>query len=232
MSSDNNGFLAVFDGIDASGKATQVDLLVKRLKSLGHKAEEISFPRYHNNVIGGLIFKALHDPGGKFLKLDPKSASGVYAADRHESKSLMDSWLADGRIVVCDRYVSANQIHQGGKIPDEKEREEFLAWLDRLEFDTYELPQPDVIVYLHLPVNLSMKLSKARAEKAGKQLDMSESDFQHLYNSQQSALSIVKSRNNWIMIDCAPDGENQLSVPVISEIIYEKLAPLIVAKQM
>jgi len=232
MKNDNNGFFVVFDGIDATGKDTQTRLLAARLRSLGHKTEDISFPRYQANVVGKLIREALDGEHGDFIGMDPKLASVIYAADRVESKSLLDGWLAEGAIVVSDRYVSANQIHQGGKITDEKERKKFLAWLDLLEFDKLELPEPDVIVYLHLPVKLSMELSKARAEKKGEKLDMSESDYQHLYDSQQSALSIVKSRHNWIMIDCAPDGVNQLSEEVISDMVYNKISPLIVAKQM
>ena len=49
----------------------------------------------------------------------------------------MKKHLDERKIVICNRYVSASMIHQAGKIQDKKEREEFLDWLEELEYGIF-----------------------------------------------------------------------------------------------
>jgi dTMP kinase len=59
----------------------------------------------------------------------------LYAADRYESSNKIKKWLGEGYIVIADRYASANQIHQGGKIANTRKRENFLKWLAEMEYE-------------------------------------------------------------------------------------------------
>src|SRR3989344_7072606 len=118
MPKNKRGKFIVIDGIDGSGKATQVKLLADKLRRLKIPVKTIDFPRYHDNFFGQLIGEYLSGAYGDFIQTDPRVASVLYAADRFESSREIRQWLADGYLGIADRYVSANSIHQGGKIAD------------------------------------------------------------------------------------------------------------------
>ncbi|PIR04899.1 MAG: thymidylate kinase, partial [Candidatus Liptonbacteria bacterium CG11_big_fil_rev_8_21_14_0_20_35_14] len=146
------GKLIVIDGIDGSGKATQIKLLETRLKKEKIKVKTIDFPRYQDNFFGKLIGKYLSGIYGDFIKVAPRLASVLYAADRFESSQQIQNWLNLGFTVLADRYATANQIHQGGKISNLKERKDFLKWLDTMEYEIFKIPKPDLVIYLDLPL--------------------------------------------------------------------------------
>src|SRR3989344_8797310 len=158
MKTKRRGQFIVIDGIDGTGKATQTEFLVNRLNKSGIKAKAVEFPNYYENFFGKLLGGYLSGKYGDFVQVDPHIASVLYAADRFESSDKIRKWLNSGYTVVADRYVSANQIHQGGKIRNNKERVEFLKWLDEMEYGVFKIPRPDIILYLDLPVALSQKL--------------------------------------------------------------------------
>ena len=219
------GKLIVIDGSDGSGKATQTELLLKRLIKEGKKVKKIDFPRYKDNFFGGLLRQCLDGDYGDFIAIPPKIASTLYAADRWESSGQIKKWLDAGYSVIADRYASANQMHQGGKISDEKGRREFLKWLDKMEFEIFKIPRPDIVLYLNVPVVIGQKLLAVRstASRGAKaKQDLAEANVEHLENSQKSAMAIVKKSNNWHKIDCSRGGEI-LPREVIHELIYKQL---------
>lgn len=219
------GVVIVIDGTDGAGKATQTKRLVERLSAV-RPTRTMDFPRYGVNLHGTLIRECLDGKHGDFLGLDPRIASVLYGADRFESLPVIREWLAAGDVAVFDRYVSANQIHQGGKISDPARREEFLGWLDRLEHGVFGLPRPDIIVYLHVPVEISVRLARDRAIAQGKLPDEAEKNTRHQLEAQESALSIVRRLNNWVKIDCAPHGA-LLPPDEIHEMVYAAVRHLI-----
>lgn len=222
------GKLIVLDGADGAGKATQTKLLIARLKKEGVKVKTLDFPQYQNNFFGNLIGECLTGVHGNFAALSPYIASTLYAADRFESKKLLESWLQKGYTVVLDRYVSANQIHQGGKITDTKARKKFLAWLDAMEFGVYKLPRPSVIVYLDVPYEISEKLLQGTGATARKSYlkkgdkDQVENDEKYLRDSRMSAVKMVQASNQWERIVCAKKG-NLLSREAVHELVWEKV---------
>lgn len=226
------GKLIVIDGTDGSGKATQVALLVKRLKKEGKIVKVVDFPEYYKNFFGAFIGHCLSEQYYNFLNVHPKIASVLYAADRFESSEELRSWLKKGYIVVANRYVSANQIHQGGKIKNAKKRNDFIKWLDEMEYEVFGIPRPDVTLYLSLPINIVLQLlkerdsSKMRRAYLKKKKDVHEADVNHLINSRKSALWLSKTIPNFIKIDCAPKKEI-LSREQIHEMVYEKVKKII-----
>jgi dTMP kinase len=204
------GKLIVLDGGDGSGKATQTALLLKRLKKEKIPVRTLDFPHYENNFFGKLIGECLVGEHGDFVKTDPHIASVLYAADRFESKKKMEDWLAKGYTVVLDRYVSANQIHQGGKIQDTKKLKAFLTWLDEMEHSIFKIPRPDAIIYLDMPVKVAITLlkdaTKGKEYKKGRK-DATEESLIYQENSKKSALAIVKKMNNWHKVPCANRGK-------------------------
>lgn len=219
------GALIVIDGGDGSGKATQTKLLVDRISAV-RDVQATDFPRYDTNLLGALIRESLDGKHGDFIAMDPKIVSVLYAADRFETLPVIKKWLTGGSVVVLDRYVSANQIHQGGKIADPETRKKFMAWLDDLEFKIFKLPRPDIIVYLYVPVSISVELARARAMAKGQEPDVAEKNTRHQLEAQESALSIVNSSNNWVKIDCAPQGK-MLSREEIHEKVFGAIKHLL-----
>jgi len=218
----------VVDGTDGSGKATQVELLVKRLKKEGKTVKVVDFPEYYKNFFGKFIGHCLTEQYYKFLNVHPKIASVLYAADRWESKDKIKKWLGKGFIIVANRYVSANQIHQGGKINDPRKRNNFLRWLDIMEYEIFDIPRPDITLYLDLPTGVVLKFlrdrdsSKMKRAYLKKKKDVHEKDVSFLINSRKSALKLVKEMKNFVKIDCAPGGKI-LSREAVHEKIYEKI---------
>ncbi len=200
------GKIIVLDGVDGAGKSTQTACLIEALEKSGRTVKTMRFPVYGENFFGGLIRECLDGKHGDFIALDPRIASALYAADRFESAPQIREWVAKGYVVVLDRYVSSNQIHQGGKCKTAKERREFLTWIDTMEHEVFGIPRPDLIVYLSLPFAESMRLIEERTGKGGHK-DLADSDPKYLEESRKSALAIIKERNNWKMIQCARAGK-------------------------
>ena len=225
------GTFIVIDGTDGSGKATQVGLLVERLRKAGRTVQLADFPEYERNFFGKLVGEALTDSAYDFARVHPKIASLLYAADRFESKATIEGWLAKGDIVIANRYVSSNQIHQGGKISSPKERKEFLSWLDQMEHGVFGIPRPDMVLYLSVPTAVSRALIEKRDKESvrgykGAKRDAHESDPAHLDNARKSALKLVKELNNFVQIDCAKRNAI-LPIADIHEKIYQTVMPLL-----
>jgi dTMP kinase len=205
------GKFIVIDGTDGSGKATQVSLLIKHLKQDGYKVKTVDFPEYYSNFFGKFIGHCLSEQYYNWTNIHPKIASIAYAADRWESSSKIREWLEKGYIVLANRYVSANQIHQGGKIANVKKREAFMDWLAEMEYKVFKIPKPDLTVYLSLPIEMVLKLIKDRNSKNSRaylcnKKDVHEADKSFLKNSIKSALWLAKTQKGWVKIDCMKNG--------------------------
>ena len=225
------GKLIVIDGTDGSGKATQVALLQKRLSKEGHKVKVLDFPEYYKNFFGQFIGHCLSEQYYNWINVHPKIASIAYAADRWESSEQIREWLKKGHIVLANRYVSANQIHQGGKISNSKKRADFIKWLDEMEYKVFKIPKPDVVFYLNVPINIILKLIKERNKKSsraytGKKKDIVEGNIPYLTNSNKTALWLAKNQRNWLKIDCTKNGEIDTRENIHQE-IYEKVKKII-----
>jgi len=225
------GKLIVIDGTDGSGKATQVGKLKDRLVKEGYSIKSLDFPQYYTNFFGKMTGECLAGEYGDWTDLHPKIASVIYAADRWESSKKIIQWLDDGNTVILDRYVSSNQIHQGGKINNEEERHDFMQWLDTMEHGTFGSPRPDMILYLDVPISITQKLLIAKGNQESKKYlqgrgDQHENNTKHLENAKQSGLKMIAENNNWIKINCS-DEENISPVEVIHEKIYSIVYPLI-----
>ncbi len=225
------GKLIVIDGTDGSGKETQTNLLIKHLKKDGHRVKIVDFPDYYSNFFGKFIGHCLSEQYYNFVKVHPKIASVLYAADRFESKDKIDKWLKNGFIIIANRYASANQIHQGGKISNTKKRENFLKWLAEMEYKVFKIPKPDVVLYLSVPIPIVLKLMRGRSNGKTraylkKKKDVHEKDTKFLENSRKSALWLAKTQRGWIKIECIKNGKIDTRENIHKE-IYKKIKKII-----
>ena len=98
-----SGCLIAFEGLDQSGKQTQAEALQNVLAAAGRRCELLSFPDY-TTAIGAELHRALHGE----REYTPDVMQLLYVANRYEIKPRIDAWLAEGRIVLCDRYVASS----------------------------------------------------------------------------------------------------------------------------
>src|SRR5580700_11703948 len=150
------GKLIVIEGIDGSGKRTQLDMLARSLSERNVPLSQISFPRY-DGFFGKLVARFLNGDFGPLDGVDAHFSALLYAGDRYEAKPQMESELAAGRTVLADRYIGSNLAHQGARVPPEN-RAEFIEWLRKLEYEIYKLPPEDLVIYLRIPVTEAHRL--------------------------------------------------------------------------
>ena len=219
----------MLDGNDGSGKATQAKMLAERLGNEGIASEKIDFPRYQDQFFGKLLAECLAGEHGDFVNLDPKLASLPYALDRQEASPQIRQWLLEGKIVISDRFTSANMIHQAGKIEDEEDRILFLSWLKEMEHGVLGVPVPDAVIYLDVPVEISLRLLQEKRSVKNHTLtgdrDTVEEDRRYLERSHASARALAASEEHWHLIECM-EGDSMRAPEDIHEEVYELVRKL------
>jgi dTMP kinase len=213
--------LIVIEGSDGAGKETQTDLLFKHLESQGKKVARVSFPRYNQTLGGSLLYEVLKSERSSkygFSKVDPRIASKLYTMDREESLPYLRSLLESNEIVISDRYVESNLLHQGGKFPLDADKIAFANWLYSVEYDDVKLPKPDEIVYLSLPFWLSRKRAELRAQNGGPKLDAVESDIEYIKQGHMAGLFYAK-HFKWLVIE-GVEGGQEVSAKEIHRKMY------------
>lgn len=204
------GIIVSIEGTDGSGKHTQQQLLSEDLKSLGYTVFDQSFPNYDSPSSAPVKMYLDGELGNDANCLDAYQASSLYAVDRMctYNKTIKEHY-ENGEIIIFDRYVQSNFIHQCCKINDESERTKFLAWAEGFEYDTLKLPKPDLIFFIEMPVEKSLELAHARkAYKNGNKKDILEENNEYMINAYKTGCSIAK-KYGWNIIRCV-DGDNNL----------------------
>ena len=216
----------MIEGTDGSGKGTQTDLLVERLKAEGHAVQSISFPRYGERS-AAMVEDYLHGKYGTAAEVGPYRASIFYAADRYAASTEMKTWLDEGKVVIANRYVGSNMGHQGGKIADPEERSRYFTWVRDLEYTIFGIPKPDVNLILHVPAEVASALIDQKEDRAylqGKKRDIHEADLAHLKAAEVSYLDMAARFPEFTLVECAPNGE-LLSRELIHDLIWQQVAP-------
>jgi len=212
--------IIAIEGTDGCGKKTQTDLLCDFLTSKGYKVKKISFPNYESNS-SALVKMYLNGEFGESVNdVNVYQASSFYAVDR--LATMLKVNVEEYDYVVFDRYVPSNIIHQSTRIKDLNELDKYLTWLEDFEYVKLNLPKPDKILFLDVPVEISMRLARERVElKNGQQKDIQEKDDQHLVNAYKRG-KYVAEKLNWLVVDCAKNN-NIKSIDEIHKDILTKL---------
>jgi dTMP kinase len=218
------GLFIVLDGNDGSGKATQSELVAEFFANEDQLCEKVDFPAYDKNFFGAFIGECLAGKHGDFLHMDPKIASSLYALDRLESTPVITAALEKGKMIIADRFSSSNQIHQGGKIENINEREDFLLWLDKMEHEVLHIPRPDAIIYLRVPVETSLVLLTEKrklknADLNAGQKDTVEEDRNYLERSFETANWLAEIQPNWHIIECFQNETLRSKQDIHTEVI-------------
>lgn len=219
------GKLIVIDGLDGSGKSTQLEIVQKKLEDMGVPVKPISFPDYESPA-SALVKMYLN---GEFSDnpedINAYAASSFYAVDRYAS--YMKYWKEDyfsGKLILAARYVSSNAIHQMVKL-DESEYDRYLQWLYDYEYEKLGLPRADKVIFLDMPTNISQKLLSKRYNGDESRKDIHEAHVSYLENCRKTAIYAAK-KLDWTVIECS-DGENPLPVDIISENVMKEISKVI-----
>ena len=212
------------EGSDGAGKATTTEHLKHYFKLIKKSVTSVSFPRYYDTLGGKLCWEVLKSERKHkydFISSNPKIASLLYAMDRAESKAEIEKMINENDYLIFDRYIGSNFIHQGGKISNDKERENLISFLSNLEYEEFQLPKPDITFFLYLPTSIAMRNKEEQRKKDQNVLmDAGEDDFDYLDNSNKSGLWCVE-KYGWHQINCFDEGQDRQLYPeeVLREIL-------------
>lgn len=216
----------VIEGIDGSGKQTQTTKLVENLEKLNINTFTTSFPNYDSQSSGpvkeylnGNISKNPND-------ISPKAASTFYSVDRYITfnNKILPYYKDDKTVIVLDRYTQSNLIHQGGKLIENEnskiQLDEFYKWLYNFEYNDLELPKPTAVIFLYIPTEYTLSLTKNRINKFSeqKEKDIHEKNIKHLLDAEKAALYYAH-KLGWHTIECIRDNKIRTIEDISSEIL-------------
>lgn len=197
------GIFIALEGTNGSGKSTQFKLIVDRLKKNGYKVEEFRFPRY-DQPSSYFIREYLAGNLGKPENIGPYTASMFFTMDRYRAAKKIKKALAEGKIVVADRFTGSNMAHQGILFDNPEERRGFFIWLDQIEFEMFKIPRPDISIVLRVPADIAID----NVSRRGKKKDIHESDIEHMKKSVDVYDNLCQLfPKDFKQIDCVRSGK-------------------------
>lgn len=203
----------VIDGLDGCGKATQTELLREALEKMGKKVVKIDFPKYDSESSAPVRMYLGGELGDNPELLNPYMCGTFYAVDRFiqyvtDWKKYFDE--DDNTIIIADRYLSANIIHQGGKIKSRVDRMQYAKWCYDLECNKAGLPVEDITILLTIEPEISQKLLSERYNGDESKKDIHEGNIEYLENCYNRLHETVDDINHqplgikstWVEIHC------------------------------
>src|SRR6266498_2844966 len=149
--------LIAFEGLDQSGKETQARLLRARLEAGGHRVETLTFPD-DSTPLGKDIRAALagtREYARNVMQL-------LYIANRHERREDITRWLAEGAVVICDRYLASSIAYGDAQGLDP-------AWLTDVQ---RKLPQPALTLLLDIAPETALARKQSNRDRYERDLDL------------------------------------------------------------
>lgn len=222
--------LIVFEGIDGAGKNTQTGLLTQHIACEGHSSAVFSFPRYGLNPFARAIPRYLNGEFGGLDDVAPELAALLYAGDRFSTRDELRDACNENAVVICDRYVPSNLAHQAAKLPEER-RDAFIKWILEIEYEIYQLPKPDITLFLDVPIGVSQKLIYERGKRSytDEQADIHERAVDYMDRCREIFLQLATKHvgGSWARVICADDAGNMRPAAEISEDIWRAVRPLL-----
>jgi len=217
----------VIEGLDGSGKSSQIKMLQDYLAEKKIKFQYLHFPRHNTPVFGDLIARFLRGELGENDSVNPYLVALIYASDRKDAAPMIKKWMNDGYVVVLDRYVNSNIAFQCAKTVNPDEKKKLAEWIINLEYQYYEIPKPDLTMFLDVPFDFTMqKLSGNRSGADRDYLkgnrDIHEADLDFQKRVRDSYIMISQFDKKMVVIDCS-DGKGNIlpQIDVFKKIIKQ-----------
>ena len=199
------GIFVTFEGIEGSGKSTQVRMLIEYLKE--HKLDYITTREPGGTPIAESIRTLLLDPGN--AEMLPATELLLYCASRaqHTGELILPA-LASGKIVICDRYYDSSYAYQGAARQLDKE------WIRVLtSFCTYQT-DPD------LTVLLDMEVEAGQARIQDRKLDRLELESLEFHKKvRQQYLYIAKENASRYFVLNGADEKMNLHLSILNTVL-------------
>ena len=202
--------LVVLEGLDGAGKSTQVKKLRNYLEILYGSLEYIHFPRYDAPVYGNLISRFLRGDFGDNETVHPQLVALLFAEDRHGAAPEMKRTLHNGGHVLLDRYVYSNIAYQCAKLSNPDEADELREWIFNTEYGNFDLPVPDLNIFLVVPIGFGE--SKLKSKRGGSDRDyleggqdIHEADIEFQKRVRDIYRKQCELDPKFIRIDCSDD---------------------------
>lgn len=210
------GKIIVIEGLDGSGKSTQIEYLKNKLS--GQNVCQIKLPDYDSDSSALVKMYLRGDFGKKPEDVNAYAASAFYAVDRYANFKM--KWKDNydkGDIIISDRYTTSNAYHQATKISKE-DRAEFFYWLEDFEYGLMGIPEPDAVIFLDMPIEISQKMMSKRYEGDESKKDIHESNLDYLYKCREAALDAAREMG-WFVVQCS-DGNEPRTIDDIGNEIF------------
>lgn len=218
----------VIEGLDGSGKSTQLKLLREHLEQNEVPYKYLHFPRLEEGVFGDLVARFLRGEMGANDQVDPYLVALIFAGDRADASAQIRQWMDEGNLVIADRYVYSNIAFQCAKLASREEKERLRNWILEFEFGYHNLPRPDLNLYLNVPLEFTRKqLNIARngddrSYLKGEQ-DIHEENLDFQEQVRQVYLSLQEYVDDLEIIECMDPEGTMLSPGDISNLIIKHM---------
>lgn len=218
----------VLEGLDGSGKSTQVKLIREYFDNKKIKYKYLHFPRTDSPVFGELVSMFLRGDLGDNNAVNPYLVALIYAGDRDNAKAMIQEWLNNDYLVLIDRYIYSNIAFQCAKINDFHEKEKLKNWIINLEYEFYKIPKPDLSIYLDVPFDFTKSnLTNAREGDDRDYLkgkaDIHEQDIDFQEKVRQEYLKVFASEKDCKIIECKTSSNTMLKPDEVFNKIYNLL---------
>lgn len=225
------GTFLVVEGTDGSGKGTQFAKLVDRLKAEGYDVVTFDFPQYEEPS-SYFVKQYLNGKYGSAEEVGPYTGSLFYALNRYDASFAIRRALADGKVVISNRFTGSNMAHQGGKFVHAEEMRGYFIWVDNLEFEMLKIPRPDKSVVLRVPADIAQSLIDKKPPRSytNKKRDIHEDDITHLRKSVEVYDDLCQLfPKDFIRLDCVRDNK-LLDIETIHNLLWQTIEPLLPVK--
>lgn len=200
------GLLVTFEGIEGSGKSTQIELVREFLEEEGYPCMVTKEPG--GSPLGGGIRQLLLERGD--LRITPLAELFLFEADRAQHVTeLLRPALDEGKVVLCDRFIDATLVYQGyGRGMD-------IGLIEDINRRATDGLMPDLTILLDCPVEVGMARARGedRFEREG---------YQFHQRVREGYLRIAQQEPHRVKV---VSGEGE--VGVIQEEIREIILPLL-----
>ena len=213
------GKLIVFEGTDGSGKSTQFARMCQRLEEEGKSFQRLIFPQYDKPSSTLLRMYLGGEFGSRPEDVNAYAASTFYAVDRYASmKQVWGDYYRDGGLMLADRYITSNAVHQAAKVPAQ-ERPAFFEWLFDFECNKLGLPEPDMVIYLDMPTEKAVENLRRRENDTNTKADIHEVDTAYLTLCRETAGQAADCLG-WKRIACVDKNGNLRTIEDLHEEIW------------
>lgn len=215
--------LIVIEGLDGSGKSTQVSRVSEYLAgSTGKEVKYLHFPRFDAPVVGDMIARFLRGEFGRMEQVHPMIVALLFAEDRRDAAPMISRWLAEGKIVLLDRYVYSNVAFQCAKLSSAEESLSLQKWILDTEYGVYGIPRPDLNVFLDVPLSFVGERLKSGRDGADREYlcggkDIHEADLDFQRRVRDVYLRLCGTDAGFVRIDCAGSDGRMMSADDVFE---------------